>query len=62
MRLNLSNLEANKTGTSTCGIDHHAFFRKGEVCDWKNHLTDDMARILDEMVKKKLEGSGLKFE
>ncbi|KAF3528938.1 hypothetical protein DY000_02043603 [Brassica cretica] len=59
---NLSNLEANKTGTSTCGIPHHGFFRKGGVGDWKNHLTDDMARKLDEMVKKKLEGSGLKFE
>ncbi|KAL0794295.1 hypothetical protein Bca101_065672 [Brassica carinata] len=58
---NLSNLEANKTGTSTCGIAHHAFFRKGGVGDWKNHLTDDMARKLDEMVEKKLEG-GLKFE
>ncbi|KAJ0244265.1 Sulfotransferase domain-containing protein [Hirschfeldia incana] len=59
---NLSNLEANKTGTSTCGIPHQGFFRKGGVGDWKNHLTDDMARKLDEMVENKLEGSGLKFE
>ncbi|KAG2245917.1 hypothetical protein Bca52824_085545 [Brassica carinata] len=59
---NLSNLETNKTGTSVCGVAPHAFFRKGGVGDWKNHLTDDMARKLDEMVKKKLEGSGLKFE
>ncbi|KAG2245860.1 hypothetical protein Bca52824_085488 [Brassica carinata] len=59
---NLSSLEANKTGTSTCGIAHHAFFRKGGVGDWKNHLTDGMARKLDEMIEKKLEGSGLKFE
>ncbi|CAH8356379.1 unnamed protein product [Eruca vesicaria subsp. sativa] len=59
---NLSNLEANKSGTSSCGIAHQAFFRKGGVGDWKNHLTDDMARKLDEMVEKKLEGSGLKFE
>ncbi|KAL0719769.1 hypothetical protein Bca4012_069093 [Brassica carinata] len=34
----------------------------GGVGDWKNHLTNDMARKLDEMVEKKLEGSGLKFE
>ncbi|KAF8075452.1 hypothetical protein N665_1092s0004 [Sinapis alba] len=59
---NLSSLEVNKTGASTCGIAHHAFFRKGGVGDWKNHLTDDMARKLDEMVEKKLQGSGLKFE
>ncbi|KAG2303037.1 hypothetical protein Bca4012_061391 [Brassica carinata] len=59
---NLSNLEVNKTGTSTCGIAHHAFFRKGGVGDWKNHLTDDMAIKLDEMVEKKLQASGLKFQ
>ncbi|KAG2245919.1 hypothetical protein Bca4012_091169 [Brassica carinata] len=59
---NLSNLEANKIGTSTCGIAHHAFFRKGGVGDWKNHLTDEMARKINEMVEKKLEGSGLKFD
>ncbi|KAF8086285.1 hypothetical protein N665_0630s0035 [Sinapis alba] len=59
---NLSNLEVNKSGTSTCGIAHHAFFRKGGVGDWKNHLTDDMAKKLDVMVEKKLEGSGLNFE
>ncbi|KAF3603220.1 hypothetical protein F2Q69_00038915 [Brassica cretica] len=57
-----SNLEANKIGTSTCGIAHHAFFRKGGVGDWKNHLTDEMARKINEMVEKKLEGSGLKFD
>ena len=28
---NLSNLEANKTGTSTCGIPHHGFFVKEEL-------------------------------
>ncbi|CAH8356456.1 unnamed protein product [Eruca vesicaria subsp. sativa] len=59
---NLSNLETNKTGTSAFGIAPHAFFRKGGVGDWKNHLSDDMARKLDEMVEKKLRGSGLKFE
>ncbi|CAN6921753.1 unnamed protein product [Brassica oleracea] len=59
---NLSNLETNKTGTSVCGVAPHAFFRRGGVGDWKNHLTHEMARKLDEMVEKKLGGSGLKFE
>ncbi|ESQ49142.1 hypothetical protein EUTSA_v10021105mg [Eutrema salsugineum] len=59
---NLSNLVANKTGTSTCGIHHHAFFRKGGVGGWKDYLTHDMAKKLDEIVENKLQGSGLKFE
>ncbi|KAG5416364.1 hypothetical protein IGI04_003931 [Brassica rapa subsp. trilocularis] len=55
---NLSNLETNKTGTSVCGVAPHAFFRRGGVGDWKNHLTHEMARKLDEMVEKKLGDNG----
>ncbi|XP_010523511.1 PREDICTED: cytosolic sulfotransferase 5-like [Tarenaya hassleriana] len=58
---NLSNLEANKTG-SICNLEFKDFFRKGEVGDWKNHLTSDMAKKIDDVMEEKLRGSGLKFE
>ena len=60
---NLRNLEVNKTGrviTSTSQLENHRFFRKGEVGDWKRHLTDEMEGI-DKLINKKLAGSGLAF-
>ncbi|KAG2301630.1 hypothetical protein Bca52824_030281 [Brassica carinata] len=59
---NLSNLETNKNGTTRIGIDSNVFFRKGEVGDWKNHLTPHMAKKIDEIVECKLQGSGLIFQ
>ncbi|XP_010523502.1 PREDICTED: cytosolic sulfotransferase 11 [Tarenaya hassleriana] len=58
---NLSNLEVNKKGKAPCDIDFKNFFRKGEVGDWKNHLTPDMAKKIDDVMEEKLQGSGLKF-
>ncbi|XP_010523510.1 PREDICTED: cytosolic sulfotransferase 11-like [Tarenaya hassleriana] len=59
---NLRDLEANRHGKKTrFDADCSVFFRKGEAGDWKNHLTHDMGRELDEIVKEKLQGSGLKF-
>ncbi|CAF2073380.1 BnaC01g22680D [Brassica napus] len=58
---NLRNLEINKKGTTRIGIDSNVFFRKGEVGDWKNHLTPQMAKRIDEVVEVKLRGSGLIF-
>ena len=37
------------------------YFRKGEAGDWANHMTPDMARRLDGIIKEKLRGSGLSF-
>ncbi|ESQ32962.1 hypothetical protein EUTSA_v10004760mg [Eutrema salsugineum] len=59
---NLSNLEVNKKGTTRLGIDSNVFFRKGEVGDWKNHLTPHMAKTIDEIVESRLRGSGLIFQ
>nr|TKW32259.1 hypothetical protein SEVIR_2G156600v2 [Setaria viridis] len=37
------------------------FFRKGMVGDWKNHMSREMGRKLDDVVEDKLKGSGLVF-
>nr|XP_017256057.1 PREDICTED: flavonol 3-sulfotransferase [Daucus carota subsp. sativus] len=62
---NLSNLEVNKTGilrySSQIFVNNSYFFRKGEVGDWQNYLTDEMVKHLDSITKHKLKGSGLTF-
>jgi estrone sulfotransferase len=40
-------------------IENSAYFRKGKVGDWQNHMSEEMGRKLDCIVKVKLEGSGL---
>ncbi|ESQ40530.1 hypothetical protein EUTSA_v10014078mg [Eutrema salsugineum] len=57
----LSDLEINKTGKTSNGVDYKFFFRKGEVGDSKNYLTPEMESRIDKIVREKLEGSGLKF-
>ncbi|XP_010440548.1 PREDICTED: cytosolic sulfotransferase 1-like [Camelina sativa] len=58
---NLSNLDINKTGISWNNLDHSIFFRKGEVDDWKNHLSIEMANKIDMVIHEKFQGSGLKI-
>nr|GLL40224.1 cytosolic sulfotransferase 12-like isoform X1 [Ipomoea trifida] len=56
----LSNLEVNKTGkTIFRQTGNHAFFRKGKVGDWRNHMSDEMASRLDQIVDEKFKGTGL---
>ncbi|KAF3431626.1 hypothetical protein FNV43_RR26357 [Rhamnella rubrinervis] len=57
---NLSNLEVNKIGKLPSGEETNAFFRRGEVGDWINHLTSEMAQQLDSVTQQKFNGSGLK--
>ncbi|XXG62393.1 hypothetical protein AAC387_Pa05g0758 [Persea americana] len=55
----LKSLDVNREGVDPrSGIPHCAFFRRGIVGDWKNHLTDEMASRLDEITRMKFEGSG----
>ncbi|CAN6896021.1 unnamed protein product [Brassica oleracea] len=58
---NLSGLEINKTGKASNNMHHSIFFRKGEVGDFKNHLTPEMENKIDMIVEEKYKGSGLKF-
>ncbi|KAI3729645.1 hypothetical protein L6452_18307 [Arctium lappa] len=58
---NLSKLKVNEEGKLPSGEDYSAFFRKGEVGDWKNHLTAEMVERLDKICEEKFDGSGLKF-
>lgn len=61
---NQSNLRVNKTGRFRVGhmsMENNPFFRKGEVGDWKNHLTTEMGDCLNRIMDQKLDGSGLTF-
>ncbi|VVA91228.1 unnamed protein product [Arabis nemorensis] len=58
---NLSGLEVNKTGKTSNNLQHHSFFRKGEVGDSKNHLTAEMENKIDMITEEKFKGTGLKF-
>ncbi|KAI7744793.1 hypothetical protein M8C21_008521 [Ambrosia artemisiifolia] len=60
---NLSNLEVNKTGVdkfaNVAVIETKNFFRKGEIGDWKNYLSEEMKERIDRITDEKLQGSGL---
>ncbi|KAK9011291.1 hypothetical protein V6N11_044143 [Hibiscus sabdariffa] len=60
---NMSNQEVNKNATRNSGrpISNSDFFRKGEVGDWVNHLSPQMAEALDQITEQKLQGTGFNF-
>ncbi|WMV43471.1 hypothetical protein MTR67_036865 [Solanum verrucosum] len=57
----LKNLEVNKSGSFCSYIHNSAYFRKGIVGDWKNHMTPEMEEQLDKITNLKLQGSGLEL-
>uniref|UniRef100_A0A0E0AXL7 Sulfotransferase n=1 Tax=Oryza glumipatula TaxID=40148 RepID=A0A0E0AXL7_9ORYZ len=61
----LSRLPVNSSGvvdrSSGRPMENSVFFRKGEVGDWKDYLTEEMAKKLDAVIEEKLKGSGLTF-
>ncbi|XP_065871867.1 flavonol sulfotransferase-like [Euphorbia lathyris] len=59
----LKNFEVNKSKNTSkyipMKIENNLFFRKGEIDDWKNYLTVEMAERLDQIIQEKFSGSGL---
>ncbi|XP_030444313.1 cytosolic sulfotransferase 12-like [Syzygium oleosum] len=58
---NLSTLEVNKRGKLASGEENRSFFRRGEVGDWVNLLSVEMADRIDQLTEEKLHDSGLTF-
>ncbi|KAK2977534.1 hypothetical protein RJ640_018176 [Escallonia rubra] len=56
---NMSNLVVNRGGRLESGEEHSAYFRKGEVGDWKNYMTEEMVQRLEKISEQKFKGSGL---
>nr|XP_016480076.1 PREDICTED: flavonol 3-sulfotransferase-like [Nicotiana tabacum] len=60
---NLSSLAVNQNGVQHLSpqftVANRDFLRKGQVGDWKNHLTPEMAEQLDEITRQKLAGTSL---
>ncbi|CAI9756140.1 unnamed protein product [Fraxinus pennsylvanica] len=56
---NLSNLDINKTDKKAYGMENKSFFRRGEVGDWKNHLSTEMTRKIDKITEQKFSEVGL---
>ncbi|EMS63802.1 Sulfotransferase 16 [Triticum urartu] len=61
----LTSLQVNQVGGvrhgDSASIGSSAYYRKGEVGDWANHMSHEMADKLDRIVQQKLDGSGLVF-
>lgn len=60
---NLKSLQVNSSGVGDrvgdLPMQNSAFFRSAKVGDWKDHLTEEMAKKLDCIIEDKLKGSGL---
>ncbi|XVF78939.1 hypothetical protein PTKIN_Ptkin14bG0178800 [Pterospermum kingtungense] len=56
----LKNMEVNQHGVDPqLGINYKSYFRRGNVGDWKDSITQEMKQRLDSITAKKFEGSGL---
>lgn len=38
------------------------FIRKGQIGDWKNHLSPELSEKIDQWTRKNTDGTGLEFE
>lgn len=58
----LKELEVNKHGKFMPNFRNKSYFRKGEVGDWVNHLSQSTVEQLDKVIQEKLSNSGLTFK
>nr|CAB3481428.1 unnamed protein product [Digitaria exilis] len=60
---NLKSLPVNSSGAGDrigdLPMENSAFFRSAKVGDWRDHLTEEMAKKLDSIIVDKLKNSGL---
>jgi len=59
--VNLELLLAKKNGPDFVQTEELSFIRKGEVGDWKNYMTPDMASRFDAWTEENIRGTGLSF-
>ncbi|KAM6559710.1 hypothetical protein CsatA_028949 [Cannabis sativa] len=59
---NMKKLDVTKNGKHHSGFPNSAFIRKGEVGDWVNYLTPEMAERGKKLIKEKFAQSGLSFD
>lgn len=52
---------AKKNGSDFLQSTELRFIRKGEVGDWKNHMTREMAARFDAWTEENTRGTGLNF-
>ncbi|CAN1783970.1 Cytosolic sulfotransferase 4, partial [Linum perenne] len=59
----LKDLDVNKTGkvhpVLAPLLTNDLFFRRGEVGDWRNHLTAEVAKRIDDVTRVKFRSCGL---
>ncbi|XP_050221185.1 cytosolic sulfotransferase 15-like [Mercurialis annua] len=59
---NLKELEVNKNGKFMPSFENKLFFRKGEVGEGINCLSNEKKKLLENVMLEKLKGSGLSFK
>ncbi|XP_067007721.2 luciferin sulfotransferase [Anabrus simplex] len=59
--VNLEPMLEKKNGPSFLRDSGLHFIRKGEVGDWKNHMSSDLAARFDSWTEENLRGTGLRF-
>jgi Sulfotransferase domain. len=60
--VNLEPIMAKKNGPDFVQTNELSFIRKGEVGDWKTHMTPEMASRFDAWTEKNTRGTGLSFD